>query len=839
MTTTSGERAVRRPLPKEMARILGDCRDLAIHRLLLSFTSMLDRVGDLLMARAERSDVREEQALCLDARSVLNNEGAKLIADFERHLRQLVDDRLNGKVAVKADFANVDAKKLTLIETSTMDESVLSGNIVRIVENQCESELRDFNRAVGYLLGRPDLETAANPLAPTTIVEAFTDALHGIPGDQRLKLAILKELNQTSLGDINEIYADLNRHLDSLKVVPKQRASIVNRSGGAAERGGSAASAANEGKGHAGAVAPPSGGDIDLMAVLQRLANSGILRASTGPMHAGQPTGGAQFAGLGSASAAAGYALNVPSQGGSAGGGGYSMPSGGVSGGGYSMPAGGGGGTYSMPAGGMVSAPGSMGAAPAIGPFGGPRILVTPELGDALGRLQHGETGFEFAGAPVQFAGLQQDMHNVLRDIQESPIGSKANQLEAMTIELVAMLFDFIFETKDLPDSIKALVGRLQIPVLKAAMLDGAFFSKKSHPSRLLVNALAHAGIGWSPTMGHDDPLYRKIETIVHRVLDDFTDDIGLFDTLREDLEAFLATEEKTAEVNIQSSAEQINQRDRLEIAQMMARSEIDRRLKEHTAPNFLATFLREKWQSTLAQLYLQEGEESEAWSSALSTLDDLVWSVQPKRATDDRKKLVAMLRNLLRRLHGGLHNVAWEPGEREQFMSNLVAAHAAAVKSSLSTTPMPTTAVSEAAAAAAVEASAKGDLEAANKALALAEAMAPAPAPPEPEIEIPQDRFAEIAGSLERGMWVEFEGEDGQLAFAKLAWVSPLRGTYLFTNRQGQKAVSLTADELAERFRNDRARLVEAEPLIDRAFTSMMATIEQKFGSEAVAQPG
>ena len=95
-TTTSGERAVatRRQVPKEMARILGDCRDLAIHRLLLSFTSMLDRVSDLLMARAERSDVREEQALCLDARSVLNNEGAKLIADFERHLRQHIDERM-------------------------------------------------------------------------------------------------------------------------------------------------------------------------------------------------------------------------------------------------------------------------------------------------------------------------------------------------------------------------------------------------------------------------------------------------------------------------------------------------------------------------------------------------------------------------------------------------------------------------------------------------------------------------------------------------------------------------------------------------------------------------
>jgi hypothetical protein len=170
-------------------------------------------------------------------------------------------------------------------------------------------------------------------------------------------------------------------------------------------------------------------------------------------------------------------------------------------------------------------------------------------------------------------------------------------------------------------------------------MLDGAFFSKKSHPSRLLVNALAHAGIGWSPTTGHDDPLYKKIESIVHRVLDDFADDITLFDTLREDLENFLATEEKTAEVNVQSTAEQINQRDRLEIAQIMARSEVDRRLKEQTSPNFLANFLRDKWQNTLVQIYLRDGEESEAWSSAVSTLDDLVWSVQPKRATDDRKK--------------------------------------------------------------------------------------------------------------------------------------------------------------------------------------------------------
>ena len=766
-TTTTGEAGPRRPLPREMAKILDDCRDLAIHRLLLSFASMLERVSDQLMARAGNSDVREDQLTYLDARELLRKERANLLSEFERQLRLQVEGKVKAEPGKKSDFASVDARKLTLVDTLAMDESIVVGNIVRVVENTCYDELLEFNRAVGYLLGRPELELTTNPLAPATIVHAFMDALRAIKGEERAKYAILKELNQSSLGDINAIYADLNRHLENLHVVPRS-AAYVRRSTGGPPR---VPPPEAPGPQAPMAASPAPSAEVDLMTMLQRLASRGSGRA-------------------GAAMAPAGFA----------------------------MPSGDG------------EAP-----LPAIGAFGGPRILATQEIGDALARLQHGETGFDVGGIPVQFVGIPQGMHNVLRDLQDSPLASKANQLEAMTIELVAMLFDFIFETRDLPDSMKVLIGRLQIPVLKAAMLDGAFFSKKSHPSRLLVNALAHAGIGWSPTMGTEDPLYKKVESIVHRILEDFTEDVALFETLRKELEAFLVEEEQSAEATIQSSADEVNQRDRQEIARMVANAEIEKRLEMHTVPNFLGAFLREHWIGVLTQLHVH-GEESETWAAALATLDDLVWSVQPKRASDERRKLVALLPTLLKRLHGGLQNVTWEPGERERFMANLVEAHAAAVKPSLASVPMPTTAVAEAAAAAAEEATAKGDVETATKARALAEAMAPAPppAPVEPPVEIVQDRFAELAASLERGMWIEFEGDDGQLAFAKLAWVSPLRGTYLFTNRQGQKAVSLTADELADRFRKDRARLVEAEPLVDRAFTSMMHSLEEKLGAEA-----
>jgi hypothetical protein len=193
------------------------------------------------------------------------------------------------------------------------------------------------------------------------------------------------------------------------------------------------------------------------------------------------------------------------------------------------------------------------------------------------------------------------------------------------------------------------------------------------------------------------------------------------------------------------------------------------------------------------------------------------------------------LLPSLLKRLNGGMLSQTWTGDERERFMSNLVEAHAAAVKPSLAHVESPTAAVAEQAKARAEVAKAAGDEAMASRAAELAEAMAPAPpAPAEPEREILDDEYLEIARHLERGMWVEFESDDGQLAFAKLAWVSPLRGTYLFTNRQGQKALSITAEELAGHFRTDKARLVEAEPLIDRAFSSMMAQMEDKFAEHA-----
>jgi len=99
-------------------------------------------------------------------------------------------------------------------------QSVLTGNITRVVENLCHEELQVLNRGIGHLLGQQELETAKNPFAPGAIVEAFAESLHTLKADPGVKHTILKELNRASLTEINSIYADLNKHLQNLHVIP-------------------------------------------------------------------------------------------------------------------------------------------------------------------------------------------------------------------------------------------------------------------------------------------------------------------------------------------------------------------------------------------------------------------------------------------------------------------------------------------------------------------------------------------------------------------------------------------------------------------------------------------
>jgi hypothetical protein len=79
----------------------------------------------------------------------------------------------------------------------------------------------------------------------------------------------------------------------------------------------------------------------------------------------------------------------------------------------------------------------------------------------------------------------------------------------------------------------------------------------------------------------------------------------------------------------------------------------------------------------------------------------------------------------------------------------------------------------------------------------------------------------------LKRGGWIASRNDDGEEVRAQLSWISPLNGSYLFTNRKGEDAVTISPDALAAKVEAGEVRIISSIPLMDRVVGSLMERLK------------
>src|SRR4051794_26144393 len=170
----------RRAVPNaEYYRILADCRDLTTHRLLVSFTSMMDRLGDRLLEKANRSSVLSETNLLLETRSTVQTHRAYIVSALEKGLRARIDRRLRGEVDVATD-SETSEHELELVDHIEVEQDIALLSLMRSLADQCHDELVGLNARIGFLLGERNLQTEHNPFGPYALGKAFHDAWDGV-----------------------------------------------------------------------------------------------------------------------------------------------------------------------------------------------------------------------------------------------------------------------------------------------------------------------------------------------------------------------------------------------------------------------------------------------------------------------------------------------------------------------------------------------------------------------------------------------------------------------------------------------------------------------------------
>ena len=802
--------------PTKSNELITDCRKLAQKRLPESLSFVLNQVDDALFELANSADNSNRQNFYFDAMRELRLKRSEFESSFIVSFDTNFEDSLDLKKAKRAEEAALDFPgELSLIAADDVEQSLAVTNFADSIRSHFREELFGLDKRIGVLLRTPELEDNDNPLGPQAIGDALRQACQVIEADIEIKLTLFKLFDKFASHAINELYHEINEHLVNADVLPTITSQAPRKKSGThktrviIESEQDSVEAAGE----------------DVFSTLQQLMENrpAPVGGNLGPgMGAGGTPGGVSIRHAGaSGSGMGGVPVGPGQQGGTTGA--FSAGSGSAGGG-------------------IGNASGNMGYAPLV------QTLTVLQRAD-------GSSGGEPIWNTVDQEQVAAGNVNVLHALRDSGEIAAMGPNEGMTLDIVSLLFDYILDDPAIPDALKALIGRLQIPVLKVAIIDKNVFSKKSHPARRLLDELARSSIGWSEGLRQQDALYDKVEHVVRRIVTEFDDDVALFEEVLNDFLAFVTDETAAAEERAEKSSQSLNTKERIVQAKMEVDDELNVRIADYEVREFIKNFVLDYWRQLLIITLIESGKKSEAWKTQMQTVDDLLWSVQPKTTPVERKALTTRLPRLIKGIKSGMYELELDPVECSKFLSMLASVHVVAIKHIEENSIAERKLVEAEAKLAAdrAEAEAHGVLDPSSEEFIKKglERLFEHQNVEDMELDIDFSlfeetdetdeeeqadaadgnimEFIELVTTLDLGDWVEFENDDGTTIRARFTWISPNSGHYLFTTREGKKAMDTTMQGLAEELQKGRATLIKADPdpLFDRAIGDLIDKLE------------
>jgi hypothetical protein len=388
---------------------------------------------------------------------------------------------------------------------------------------------------------------------------------------------------------------------------------------------------------------------------------------------------------------------------------------------------------------------------------------------------------------------------NLIPYIRAAVASQIANPTDRITMDVIALLFDYVFRDPSIPDSLRRLFGRLQVPVLKAALLDRSFFSDRQHPARRLLDHLADAAVGSGSDADYELALEREAAEVVERVCRDFEIDLIVFDQADRQLARFIEAERRNTDLAVKPEVAaalraEVTESDRAEV-----RALVRDKLAGLHLPFDVRGFVETVWADYLTAVRRDRSVESTEWIASLRTLDDLLWSIVAKERTAQKARLTKMIPALVMGLRKGASAVKAPADRLKPFFDALYELHVAAIKP-------------------------KAASEIAEPAPDLApDARGTARGRP----ALTQANVHDFVSEMVVGTWLSFRIDDQRMTNARLTWISPLRTKYIFTSRGKGRAFMFTPEELAWELATGKATLVlEPVPLFDRAVSAALDTL-------------
>ncbi|MGE6792639.1 DUF1631 domain-containing protein [Pseudomonas guineae] len=768
-----------RGIQPRFGELVQSCRKLVMNRLAEHLTGVFAQVDDTLFECAEKAENNQVQTLFFDNMREIRKQRPQIERSYHKQIAQNLSDFLEGTLKPPASASELDVEQMALVQNEDYEESLQVTNMVSRVKARCAQPLFALEQRLALLNNGQKLGEDSNPFGPQMIAQAFRDALAPCPFPLRIKVILYTLFDTHVMQSLDNIYSALNQRLIEAGVLPNLKYSAQRNNQLARPKATPAAAQAEQ----------PAESSRSVSS--SRSASSGGAQQAAGQQH---NAGNTDLSGpppsdplelLGSLATLLSEHRQRD-----------------------------------------IDAP-LLGGTRSIASFT-PREATSTysasALLDALNRMQqHSASDLsQRLHHPQQVEGLKADLQQQLEAHSALPGQQKVSDQEADVIDLVGMLFDFILDDDNLPDTCKTTLSHLHTPYLKVALQDKALFTQHHHPARRLLNSMAQAGVLYG-SEGDERGLLAKMQWVVERVIHDFLGDLQLFDGLLEEFNEFVGTLRHKVELRERRAVEAAKGRDRLLGARQNAVEVIANSLSNRQPPSIIRNFLELTWADVLVFVLLRNGERSPEWQSACEAAEQLAWSgtLLDEAGRERLQKLrVPLLEDLRKGLEllGGYH----EAGIRRLLQDLVACQHAVQAKQ-----PQ-------------VAAKLQPSLPESPLAAMLGEDAALATqAPRESTLSARAQALAKELGHIEFGTWFEFvTGE--QVRLLKLSWFSPTTRNYMFVDQSGQRVAIKPLTQLATEMEQGLARIVTPErgaPLVDRALTAIYRVLQRFTGRTAESQ--
>lgn len=388
----------------------------------------------------------------------------------------------------------------------------------------------------------------------------------------------------------------------------------------------------------------------------------------------------------------------------------------------------------------------------------------------------------------------------------------KVSHVEQETMRLVQMLFEFILQENTLSVPIKEQLSRLQVPLLKVALLDESFLTDQRHVARRLINEISTLAVGCAGSGQQDASLLSFLQGTVGRIINEFDSNADIFKETLSDLTTYVEKEKRRSTILERRTIDAEDGKARVELARASVAQEIDRRTASVELPDIAKSLIYGPWSNVLFVTGLKYGFGSAEWAENLKILSDLIWSIQPRTTSTERQKLIRLIPDLMQKLRKGLDAVSYNPFEVSELFSGLEEIHLARIRGEVLSEPE------------IAQTSVRPSAQASEPTGAVSPATSGQLPVTPPDVLLPTDPHMQTVAGFTPGSWFDLTGEDDTVLRCRLAATIRATGKYIFVNRSGMKVAEKTQQDLALALKAGNLKIMDNSMLFDRALESIVS---------------